>query len=58
VCREFGLVNSRMQTILENGNKIISVGTERIDQIKRFRKPKVTSMRLCVIGLSNRKVTM
>jgi hypothetical protein len=38
VCREFGLVNSIIQTILKNETKIISVFEQNGSRIKRFRK--------------------
>jgi len=38
VCREFGLVNSTMQTIWKNRSKIISAFERNGSRIKRFRK--------------------
>jgi len=38
VCREFGLVNSTMQTIWKNRTKIINAFERNGSRIKRFRK--------------------
>ena len=40
VCRAFGLVNSKTQTIWKNKTKIISVFDENGSKTKRFRKPE------------------
>jgi len=40
VCREFGLIASKIQTIWRNRTKIISVFEQNESRSKRFRNPK------------------
>jgi hypothetical protein len=40
MCREFGLVNSIIQTIWKNRTKIISSFEQNVSRIKRSRKPE------------------
>jgi len=42
VCREFGLVNSTIQTIWQTTAKIISVFEGHAMRIKQFRKPELS----------------
>jgi hypothetical protein len=40
VCRDYGLVNSTVQTICENRTNTVSAFEQNRSRIKRFRKPK------------------
>jgi transposase-like protein len=40
LCREFGLVNSAVQTIWKNRDKIVSVLEQNGSRTKRLRKPE------------------
>jgi transposase-like protein len=40
VCQEFGLVNSTIETIWKNKDKIMSAFEKNGSQIKRLRKPE------------------
>jgi hypothetical protein len=44
VCSEFGLVNSTIQTIWKNRDKIVSAFGKNGSQIKRLRKPEQSDM--------------
>ena len=44
VCREYDLVNSKIQTIWKNRSKMISAFEENGSRIKRFRKPERTDV--------------
>jgi hypothetical protein len=59
VCREFRLVNSKIQTIWKNRTGIISAFEQNGSRIKRLRKPERSDIDdALVIGISNREVTV
>ena len=53
VCREFGLVNSTIQKICKNGNKIIGAFEPSASIIKRFRKPERINVDKTLLKLFN-----
>jgi hypothetical protein len=44
MCREFGLINSMIQTTWKNGTKIISVFKENGSRVKQFWKPEQSNV--------------
>ena len=59
VCREFGFVNSTIQTIRKNRTRIIGAFEQNGSRIKLFRKSERSDvMRRCLSGSSNIQVAM